>query len=232
MSLRKTIFSGAAVISLIAGAAAFTGSAHADMIEIKLDQGNFSGHPGPYADVTVNRIDGTHAIITFTSLTHTPDIYLLGGQGSVAVNVNATSWTFSSLSGANVTGFTPGPWSDGGSGNEDGFGAFNQKITSFDGYTHSSDKITFTLTDTGGTWADAANVLAANASGYLAAAHVFVTSSPAGASNGAVVTGYAAGNSIIAVPEPATWATTLVGFAFLGYAAFHRARKESVSALA
>jgi hypothetical protein len=47
-----------------------------------------------------------------------------------------------------------------------------------------------------------------------------------------VVTGFAAGNTIIAVPEPATWAMALVGFAFLGYAAFHRARKESISAVA
>ena len=43
-----------------------------------------------------------------------------------------------------------------------------------------------------GTWASAADVLAPNADGFDAAAHIFVTSSPANASNGAIVTGFAA----------------------------------------
>jgi hypothetical protein len=93
MSLKNSILSGAAAISLIAGVAAFTGSAHADTIEIKLDQTNLGGQPGSYADVTVNRISDTLAIITFTSLTQAGNIYLLGDGGSVAVNVNAASWT-------------------------------------------------------------------------------------------------------------------------------------------
>ena len=38
-----------------------------------------------------------------------------------------------------VAGFTPGPWSNGGVANEDGWGSFNQTVDSFDGYTHSSN---------------------------------------------------------------------------------------------
>jgi hypothetical protein len=57
------------------------------------------------------------------------------------------SWTLGAITGSNAgTGFMPGPWSDGGSGNEDGFGVFNQTINSCDGFTHSSDTISFSLT--------------------------------------------------------------------------------------
>jgi hypothetical protein len=82
-----------------------------------------------------------------------------------------------------------------GPGNEDGFGSFNQTINSFDGYKHSSDAISFSLTNTsGGTWADANHVLTLSQNGYLAAAHIFVTTDPANTSNGASLTGYATGN--------------------------------------
>ena len=66
------------------------------------------------------------------------------------------------------------------------------KITSFDGFTHSSNTISFTLTNTSGTWASAADVLIANAGGFAVGAHIFVTSSPANAANGALATGFAA----------------------------------------
>ncbi len=147
----------------------------------------------PYVSVTVNRTNSTHATITFTSLTAAGNIYLMGDGSSVAVNVNATSWILSNVTGSNSgTGFTPGPYSNGGSGNVDGFGAFNQRINSFDGFGHSSSTIRFTLSNTSGSWVNAAAVLAANSGGSLAAAHIFVTVSPANAANGALSTGFAA----------------------------------------
>ena len=107
----------------------------------------------PYVSVTVNRTNSTHATITFTSLTAAGNIYLMGDGSSVAVNGNATSWTLSDVTGSNSgTGFTPGPYSNGGSGNVDGFGVFNQKINSFDGFGHSSSTIGLALTNTSGTW--------------------------------------------------------------------------------
>src|SRR5215472_1955182 len=153
-----------------------------------------AGFPGPYAQVKVNLTSSTMATITFTSLVNSGNIYLLGDGGSVDVNVNATSWTLSGITGSNAgTGFSPGPWSDAGSGNVNGFGIFNQRIDSFNGLTHSSDTISFTLTNTsGGTWANAASVLTPNGSGFDAAAHIFVTSFPANAANGAINTGFAA----------------------------------------
>jgi len=180
---------------LIAVALVGLQQAKADTFSFNLGVGNpaISGYPGPYVSVTVNRTNSTHATITFTSLTAAGNIYLMGDGSSVAVNVNATSWTLTNVTGLNSgTGFTPGPYSNGGSGNVDGFGVFNQTINSFDGFGHSSSTIRFTLTNTSGSWVNAAAVLAANSGGSLAAAHIFVTVSPANAANGALSTGFAA----------------------------------------
>ncbi len=180
---------------LIAVALVGLQQAKADTFSFNLGVGNpaISGYPGPYVSVTVNRTNSSHATITFTSLTAAGNIYLMGDGSSVAVNVNATSWTLSNVTGSNSgTGFTPGPYTNGGSGNVDGFGVFNQTINSFDGFGHSSSTIRFTLTNTSGSWVNAAAVLAANSGGSLAAAHIFVTVSPANAANGALSTGFAA----------------------------------------
>jgi hypothetical protein len=172
-----------------------------------LSQGNaaISGFPGPYGSVTVHLVDATHATVTFTSNTVAGKIYLFGDGGSVAVNVHATTFTVSGITGSNAgTGFTPGAYSFAGSGNEDGFGVFNAKINSFDGFTHSSDTISFTLTNTSGTWASSADVLIANAKGALVGAHIFVTSSPANAANGALATGFAANGGGTPIPDGGT----------------------------
>jgi len=206
-------------------AAAWVNVASADFV-FDLGVGNvgLSGFSGPFAQVDVALVDSTHATITFTSLTNSGNIYLLGDGGSVGVNVNAASFTLgpTAISGSNAgTGFTPGPWSDGGVGNEDGFGSFNQTINSFDGFTHSSDTISFELTDLSGTWASANDVLTGNSAGNLAAAHIFVTTFPANASNGAIVTGFATGDGGGGgnfVPEPGS-------LALLGGAAVFRRRR-------
>lgn len=162
-----------------------------------------SGFAGPYATVDVALVDSTHANITFTSLANNGYIYLMGDGGSVGVNVNASSWTLGAITGSNAgTGFSPGPYSNGGGGNEDGWGSFNQTINSFGGYKNTSDTISFGLTNNSGTWANATDVLTGNASGYLAAAHIFVASDPANASGQALATGFAANGGSSSVPEP------------------------------
>jgi hypothetical protein len=168
-----------------------------------------AGFTGPYATVDVHLVNSTTATVTFTGLTQTISgttyQYLFGDSGSVAVNVNASTWTISGISGTNSgTGFTPGAFSNGGSGNEDGFGVMNQQVTDFDGYTHSANVVTFTLTNTSGTWATSGSVLIANANGSIVAAHIFVATSPANASNSALVTGFAANGGAVNTPDGGT----------------------------
>ena len=193
----------AAALTVIAGLG--LQQAKADFVfDLTLGNPAISGYPGPYAQVDVNLTSSTTATVTFTSLLNSGNIYLFGGVSSVDVNVNAAAFSLTGITGSNAgTGFTPGIYSQSATGNVSQFGIFNGIVDSFDGYTHSSDNISFTLTNTSGTWLSAASVLAPNGSGFLAAAHIFVTTSPADASNGALATGFAAG-----VPEPS--ATLLV----------------------
>lgn len=136
-----------------------------------------NGFPGPYGTAEITLVDSTHADVTFTSNTSGGPgfIYLFGDGSSVDVNVSGSFALTGTTTGSNSqTGFTPGPYTDGGSGTVDGWGTFNQRIDSFDGYTHSSTTITFHLLATGAnTWASDAVVLAANADGHRIAAHIF-----------------------------------------------------------
>jgi hypothetical protein len=203
MKTRSSVFIGVVAAAILSGMTAL--SAQADTFNFTLGTSNIGGLTGPFVNVLVDLTSTKTATFTFTSLTNSGDIFLLGGNGAVAVNINAGSWTLSTISVSNAgSGFTPGPWSNGGAANEDGFGRFNQTIDSFDGYTHSSDTISFSVTRGKGNWATAADVLKANADGYTAAAHIFVTTSPADSSNGAIITGYATNGSVgTPVPLPA-----------------------------
>jgi hypothetical protein len=200
---------------------AFVATPASAVLVFDLNAGNaaISGFPGPYAQVSVNRTDATHATITFDSLTSGGNIYLMGDGSTAAVNVNATSFTITNITGSNSgTGFTPGPYSVAnppGTSNVDGWGLFNGVIDSFDGFTHSSDTVAFDLTNLSGTWGTDSDVLSANADGHLAASHIFVTAFPADASNGALATGFASNGPTTPVPEPAALALLGVGLVAL-----------------
>jgi hypothetical protein len=186
-----------------------------------------SGYTGPYINLSISLLDPVTAIVTFTSDTAAsgnanctataPCTYLMGGTSAVALNV-AGSFTFNPAAIA----FAPssaGGFTSGGAGNVSEFGNFNLTIDDFDGFSHAADSISFTLTNTGGTWSNAASVLMPNDKGYLAGSHVFVQSA---ACQGACVTGFAADSS--PVPEPATFAMSGAGILLVG-AVIRRAKR-------
>jgi VPDSG-CTERM motif len=191
----------AAVLIAIAG----FGLQQASAFTSDLNKSNF-GFTGPYGTVTITLV-GQTATVTFTSNTVGGNIYLFGDGSSAALNVNATSFTVGTITGTNAgTGFTPGPYvAQIGSQQVDGFGLFNLTINSFDGFTHAADTITFTVTNTSLTpWVTANDVIKFNAAGFDAAAHIFVTSSPANASNSAIITGFAGEGPQSNVPDGGT----------------------------
>jgi hypothetical protein len=183
--------------------------AKADVFSFDLNSGNtaLSGFTGPFANVNINLTSSTTATVTFTSLTNSGNIYLMGDGSSVALNVNSTTFTVGTIAGTNSgTNFTPGGWTPNfGSQQVDGWGHFNFTIDSFDGYTHTSDQITFTLTNGSGTWGSATDVLNLNDDGQLAASHIFPALFPADGQNNFYnnLTGYAAGNGA-GVPDGGT----------------------------
>lgn len=202
------------ILSAVAGALAFGQSAKANSVSYNLDTGNsaissYINPGGSYGNVLVNLTDSTHATITFTAgnsiVSGDTFVFLFAANGMADVNVNAGTF------GTTVT--TPSSYKSLTSGNDSGFGTFNLEINGNSG--GPSDRVSsvvFTLHDTSGTWADAADVLTANSSGYSVAAHIFVI-----AANGSVAnTGYAAnGGTFTRVPDGGTTAT-LLGMAMLG----------------
>lgn len=198
---------------------------------LTLGTGNMAiaGYTGPYADVAVTRTDATHATVVFTSRVVGGNIYLFGDGGVVGLNLNGgiSSWSATVANGG--TGFTTNAsnLSYIGSGTEDGFGDFNFRLKNFDGFSYSYDTISLTLTKSSGSWANDADVLTPNGDGYSAAAHIFVTSSPANASNGALITGYAAdGTNPPPVPEPTSMLLLGLGLAGSGGLGFARRRRR------
>jgi hypothetical protein len=161
--------------------------AKADTVDYTLVTSNSPGTlgTGPFGTVHVDLTAGV-ATITFTAASG----YLFVDGGSVAVNVNASSWIIGNF---NSNG---DPVSDAGAGNEDGFGSFNQKV-SMQNSSNGASIISFTLANTSGVWLSAANVLAFNGNHWLVAAHIQIQ-------DGTGNTGFAAGPGGGTIPDGGT----------------------------
>lgn len=232
MELTKTqrwpaaIASSAAALVFLLAAGAPRVLANTMTFPLNIPDSAVSAYPGPYVTVTVDLTTSTTANITFTADSSGGFTYLMIDSSAADVNVHATSFTAAFDSATNIyqtNGFsapTPASSTPFGSGTVDTFGSFNNTFDLFDGTDHAASSIEYTLTNTGGTWSSAGDVLADNSHDLAGAAHIAVFSgTPVNGQQ--LTTGYVA-------PEPA--AITLVGVVLLAFIALAVYRRRKIAA--
>ena len=215
-------FIGFSIAAAIMALALVAPAAQADVFTSPLNVPNsaLSSVPGPYGTVTITTTSATTATVLFAA---NPG-FLFGAAQAFDLNVNAATFTETGvvLTGASGAGFNPPSCTMGGgacpagSNTVDGFGVFNLTNDLFDGFTNAASQVQFTLTNTSGTWANAASVITPNASGNDAAAHIFAcATTPCTTAGGVIVTGFAT-EGPVSVSSPGALALLGAGLAALG----------------
>ena len=222
--MRHKICGALLAVALLVG---LSGPATADFI-IGTPNVALSPFTGPYVSVAVTLNGaGDQATITATSLTNGAFTYLMGDGSSFGLNTNGAV-TVGLITG---TPGTHGAYTLSGPGNVSSFGTFNFIIDTFDGFSDTSDSITFTLTKVSGTWANEDDVFTANNKGFFGEAHIFVASPECTNTQGApvaCVTGFA-GNGEGPPPQetPEPGILSLLGIGLLAAGATRLRRRKA-----
>src|SRR6266481_4105950 len=91
-----------ALAGVAIGALALTAPANATIIEsISTPNSALSGLTGPYAQVSITRVDNNTANIVFTSLTTNGVTFLMGDGGTADLNVNG-AYTLGAVTESNI----------------------------------------------------------------------------------------------------------------------------------
>ena len=206
--------------------------AEADVISINLvtpqdissSGGLLSSLPAPYGVVTVNRIDPSTAIVSFSSSISNGNILLFAS--TVGVRPNAQQYSVTDVTASNSgVGFSSGTFeviNQSFPGQNMGeFGLFvginnvQANMGDFGNFAYAMDFISFTLHTTSTFWDSASDVLRGNVTngfGYEAAANVVLTPYPANVANGISLYGLAASEQVLFVaPSPGTLLLISVG---------------------
>jgi hypothetical protein len=113
-----------------------------------LNVGVLSGLTGPYAQVSITRVDDFTANIVFTSLMTNGVTFLMGDGGTADLNVTGP-YSLGTVTGVGLPGFTP-IFIGNSPGQVHGFGVFNLSLDNFDGYGDAANSVSFQITNTTG----------------------------------------------------------------------------------